>query len=81
MLEAYSQCSGWDEIIDAIKERLSQHVPGNMHTNKVIREYYHNTGRKAAIKRISRIVKQNVQKAEDPQTTLGRQNLHSCPRQ
>ena len=44
-------------------------MPGNMLRNNDIREYYHNTARKADIKRISRIVKQNVQKAEDPQTT------------
>ena len=48
VLEAYSQCSGWDEILDAIKDHLSQQVPGNMLRNNNIREYYHNTTRKGA---------------------------------
>ena len=61
MLEAYTKCSWWDEILDVIKERLSQHMPGNVLRNNDIREYYDNTARKAVIKRIRRIVKQNVQ--------------------
>ena len=73
MLEAYSKYSGWDEILDAVKERLqlSHHMPGNVLRNNDIREYYENTERKAVIKRIRRIVKQNVQKDGDPQTTPG----------
>ena len=71
MLDAYSKCSGWDEILNAVKERLSHHMPGNVLRNNDIREYYENTERKAVIKRIRRIVKQNVQKDGDPQTTPG----------
>ena len=44
---------------------------GNVLRNNDIREYYENTERKAVIKRIRLIVKQNVQKDGDPQTTPG----------
>ena len=64
MLEAYSENSGWDEILTAIKERLSQPMAGNFMKNESIREYYRSTPRESSIKRVRRIVSQNLQKAK-----------------
>lgn len=64
VLEAYSENSGWDEILIAIKERLSQPMAGNVMKNESIREYYCSTPRESLIKRIRRIVSQNLQKAK-----------------
>lgn len=64
VLKAYSENSGWDEILTAIKERLSQPMGGNFMKNESIREYYRSTPRESSIKRIRRIVSQNLQKAK-----------------
>ena len=64
MLEAYSKNSGWDEILTAIKERLSQPKAGNFMKNECIREYYRSTPRESSIKRVRRIVSQNLQKGK-----------------
>ena len=64
MIEAYSENSGWDEILTAIKERLSQPMAGNFMKNESIREYYRSTPRESSIKSVRRIVSQNLQKAK-----------------
>ena len=64
VLKAYSENSSWDEILNAIQERLSQRMAGNSLRNESIREYYRSTPRESLIKRIRRIVSQNLQKAK-----------------
>ena len=70
VLKAYSENSGWDEILNTIQERLSQPMAGNSLRNESIREYYRSTPRESSIKRIRQIVSQNLQKAKQlPATT------------
>ena len=50
VLKAYSENSGWDEILNAIQERLSQPMAGNSLRNERITEYYRSTPRESSIK-------------------------------
>lgn len=53
-MEAYQACTGWSNILDYVKTRVGD-LPG--YKEKTI-EYYDKTNRKAAIKRIKRIINQ-----------------------
>ena len=66
--KAYQQFSvaGWEAVLENVKERVREKIAGNaLHINK-IKDYYLQTSSKAAVKRIQRIVNQNVQKSLHP---------------
>lgn len=63
VLKAYHQCTGgWDEILEFIKSQVAL-MPGNYLKKQKTVEYYNNAEKKAAIKRVQRIVSQNLKKA------------------
>ena len=65
VLKSYHQFSaaGWEAVLENFRERVSGKIAGNaLHINK-IKDYYLQTSSKAAVKRIQRIVNQNVQKS------------------
>ena len=62
---SYHQFSaaGWEAVLENFRERVRGKIAGNaLHINK-IKDYYLQTSSKAAVKRIQRIVNQNVQKS------------------
>ena len=63
VLEVYSKYSGWDEILENVKQRVSA-LTGNWQKKQELINYYRHTSREAAIKIIRRIVSQNVQKVQ-----------------
>lgn len=61
-LKSYEQFSaaGWEAVLENVKERVRGKIAGNaLHINK-IKDCYLQTSSKAAVKRIQRIVNQNV---------------------
>ena len=71
VLEAYTNCSGWDEILHVIKERLNKVMAGGGLTKANIGEYYCSSTRESAIKRIRRIISKNLTsaRAEEPKSS------------
>lgn len=68
VLKSYQQFSaaGWEAVLENVRERVRGKIAGNaLHINK-IKDYYLQTSSKAAVKRIQRIVNQNVQKSLRP---------------
>ena len=71
VLEAYTNCSGWDKILNVIKERLNKVMAGDGLTKANIGEYYCSSTRESAIKRIRRIISKNLTsaRAEEPKSS------------
>ena len=68
VLKSYHQFSaaGWEAVLENFRERVRGKIAGNaLHINK-IKDYYLQTSSKPAVKRIQRIVNQNVQKSLRP---------------
>ena len=73
VVAAYQACSAWDNILEYVKNRVES-LPGN---NLKTKEYYHTTCRKAAIKRIKRIVTQQRKRSESNENIQSTSMLQS----
>ena len=69
VLQSYELFStaGWEAVLENVKERVREPMAGNaLQANKIKDYYLQTSSNKAALKRIQRIVNQNVQKSLRP---------------
>ena len=62
MIKVYHQCTGrWDEILEFIKSQVAS-MPGDYLKEQKTVEYHNNIKKRAVIKRVQRVVSQNLNK-------------------